>query len=64
MHTYICIFPCSYEVKEVVTCFGLELKISQIDICLEDTILAGKAVIPDVLCLWQPTEVVTLSQSL
>lgn len=60
----ICVFPCRHEVKEVMTCFGHGLKISQVDICLEDTFLVGKAVIPTVVCLWQPTEVVTLSQNL
>lgn len=47
-----------------MTCFGLELKISQFDVCLEDTILAGKAVILPLLCLWQPNEVVIFPQSL
>lgn len=47
-----------------MTCFGHGLKISQVDICLEDTFLVGKAVIPTVVCLWQTTEVVTLSQNL
>lgn len=60
----ICVCPCRHEVKKVMTCFGLELKISQFDVCLEDTILAGKAVILPLLCLWQPNEVVIFPQSL
>lgn len=47
-----------------MTCSGHELKISQMDICLEDSMLVRKAVIPMVVGLWQPAEVVTLSQSL
>lgn len=45
-----------------MTFFGHELKISKVGISLEDTILVGKAMIPTVVYLWQPSEVVTSSQ--
>lgn len=50
-------------VEKVMTYFGHELKIFEVGIPLEDMILVGKAVIPPVVFLWPPTEVVASSYS-